>query len=167
MPVALRFGGRTTTTETESQAREHIIEKLRNRDYLTEQTIWDLQFIQAKIDQLQSLLSQEGLNHVIEDATNEIEAANNRSGSNSTTEDASPGSEVAGGDRDIAATATEPVGSAGSESTTDTDSGSESGKLTALQDSDNPQHFQLSATFEAPIGQNQTLSPSHRRKNLN
>lgn len=132
LPVQLRFGnGDPSVEDAESQAREHIIEKLRNRDYLTEQTSMDLRIVQATIDALHSAFTQEDIENEFKQAQADLRASE-QGGIDS------PVSDVASGSEDASVDRTDAAETAGTDGSTDTDSGSESGKLTALQDSDNP-----------------------------
>lgn len=117
LPANLRFGtGLNQGLDQEQQAVEYIKDKLRNQDYLTEDTKLQLAQLQYSFDQLDQAISDEGLKNAIERELAEQERTDG-AGSTERTSEAAPESSPGSIDGN-AGTQTEPeTGSTESEPT--------------------------------------------------
>jgi hypothetical protein len=145
LPFNLNFGnGMARTAEDEAAAREHIIERLRERNYLTESTVETLNRLDVTIQALQQPLTVEEITQEFNDAAQDyaIEQAPSTDENSSTqpeTQDGSSSGDVAseagGSEQQSSAPASE---QASTNSESQEAAASADGRLSAIADETGP-----------------------------
>lgn len=160
LPAALRFGqGVAAGLEAEQQAVEVIKEKLRNRDYLTDDTNNALAQLDVTIQELEAALSTQDIIDELDQATQRLKAEQELGSGQSTAIDnqaASGSVDSTAGTQDVVAPTEGTTGSQTSETESTSVAESNAGALAALDRSnpDNP----LAAWLKQSAGKTVALS---------